>query len=247
MLADDFGRGILLDALGAAVPARHAPLEIEHIDRVVGHAFDQQTIAAHRLGRARAPGQVANDPYREAGAVGPGPADRAFNGKGRTILAPPDSGGAVDAAVEPGRIGCRHQHGDASTDHLGGAVAEQPFTGRIDQPHRLGRIDHDDSVGRALDDGTQQTCIRVFARLDLKSFGQWASTMLSAFDCECASICTNLIQRSGGQFGRGCCRAPNRSCSDWKKRFPLSARQRAWRPAVHIRNPDAVLMLPNIG
>jgi hypothetical protein len=42
VLADDLFRTIALDALGAAVPGRHVAVGVEHEDRVVPDAFNQQ-------------------------------------------------------------------------------------------------------------------------------------------------------------------------------------------------------------
>jgi len=49
MLAEDFGLRISLEAPRAGVPASHRAVGVEHIDRVVGDALDQQLHAA--LGR----------------------------------------------------------------------------------------------------------------------------------------------------------------------------------------------------
>ncbi len=42
MAADDLAGFVALDALGAAVPAHHPALRIEHVDRIVAHALHQQ-------------------------------------------------------------------------------------------------------------------------------------------------------------------------------------------------------------
>ncbi|MCY1486039.1 hypothetical protein D9M68_196770 [compost metagenome] len=41
ILADDFLGGITLVGLGAGIPARHAAIDVEHVDRVVLHAADE--------------------------------------------------------------------------------------------------------------------------------------------------------------------------------------------------------------
>lgn len=46
MLADDFFRLIPLESLSACVPARHTPFRIEHVNRIIGDALDQQFILA---------------------------------------------------------------------------------------------------------------------------------------------------------------------------------------------------------
>ena len=45
VLADDLVGGVALDALGAGVPGRDVAVRIEHEDRVVLHALDQQAEA----------------------------------------------------------------------------------------------------------------------------------------------------------------------------------------------------------
>jgi hypothetical protein len=42
VLADDFARGVALDARGAAVPTDHAAVHVEHEDRIIHHALDQE-------------------------------------------------------------------------------------------------------------------------------------------------------------------------------------------------------------
>jgi len=49
MLANDFVRGIALDAFGAGVPVRHLAGRIQHIDCVVGHALNQEAKAAFAI------------------------------------------------------------------------------------------------------------------------------------------------------------------------------------------------------
>src|SRR6185437_954208 len=43
MLADDFVGGVALDTLRAGIPIADIAVAIEHADRVVGDAFDQQS------------------------------------------------------------------------------------------------------------------------------------------------------------------------------------------------------------
>src|SRR3954470_4116553 len=45
MLADDLFPAVALDSLGAGVPARHDAFRVEHVDRVVHHAFHQEAEA----------------------------------------------------------------------------------------------------------------------------------------------------------------------------------------------------------
>jgi hypothetical protein len=65
VLADDLAARIALDALRAGVPAGDDALGIEHVDGVVGHAFDQQAEAllalAQRLLVQPAVGEIARD------------------------------------------------------------------------------------------------------------------------------------------------------------------------------------------
>ena len=65
MLADDLVALVALDALGARVPARHHAVGVEHEDRIVDHALDQQPEAlfalAQRLLVKFAVGEVARD------------------------------------------------------------------------------------------------------------------------------------------------------------------------------------------
>src|SRR3954453_7971392 len=49
MLADDLLRQVALDSLPPDVPAGHNPLGVQHIQRVVGDAFDQQPKTALAL------------------------------------------------------------------------------------------------------------------------------------------------------------------------------------------------------
>ena len=42
MLADDLVGAVALEALGAGVPGQDMPLRVEHEDRVVAHALDEQ-------------------------------------------------------------------------------------------------------------------------------------------------------------------------------------------------------------
>src|SRR3954464_1118462 len=42
MLSDDFIVRVTLDASRAGIPARDQPIGVEHIERIVGHAGDQQ-------------------------------------------------------------------------------------------------------------------------------------------------------------------------------------------------------------
>ena len=61
---ENFPLGIALDALGARIPARNPAIGIDHVDRVVGHALDEETkplvgldVLAQRIGltHSRAP------------------------------------------------------------------------------------------------------------------------------------------------------------------------------------------------
>src|SRR6185369_14849666 len=68
VMTDDLLRAIPVDALGAHVPGRDVSGRIEHEDRVVLHAVDQQPVALLRLEargllvlRALAIGEVARD------------------------------------------------------------------------------------------------------------------------------------------------------------------------------------------
>src|SRR5690349_16371535 len=65
MLADDLVGTIALDALGARVPARYAPLRVQHEDGVVLDRFDEEAKAflalPQQLFLAAALGQVARD------------------------------------------------------------------------------------------------------------------------------------------------------------------------------------------
>ena len=45
MLPDHLLAGVALDALGAGIPVHDVARGIEHVDRVVGHALDQQAEA----------------------------------------------------------------------------------------------------------------------------------------------------------------------------------------------------------
>ena len=45
MFADDLIGSIALEALGTRVPAAYPPFQVEHVDRVIGDALDEQTEA----------------------------------------------------------------------------------------------------------------------------------------------------------------------------------------------------------
>src|ERR1700744_1429827 len=49
MLAEDLRRRVALDPFRAGIPARHAALRVEHVDRVVGHPVHQQAEAGLAL------------------------------------------------------------------------------------------------------------------------------------------------------------------------------------------------------
>ena len=51
-MTDDFGGGIALDALGGVRPVAHAPVRVEHDDRVVLDAVDQQPVSILAGGEA---------------------------------------------------------------------------------------------------------------------------------------------------------------------------------------------------
>ena len=65
MLADDLVGRIALDALGPCIPVGDAPFGIEHVDRVVGHALNEDPEAPlgleQRLLRIALIGHVARD------------------------------------------------------------------------------------------------------------------------------------------------------------------------------------------
>jgi hypothetical protein len=46
MTTDDLIRLIALEALGAGVPAGHATLAIQHVDRVISDRLDEEPVAA---------------------------------------------------------------------------------------------------------------------------------------------------------------------------------------------------------
>jgi hypothetical protein len=43
MLPDDLGGRVALDPLAADVPARHHAVQIQHVERVIGNAFNQES------------------------------------------------------------------------------------------------------------------------------------------------------------------------------------------------------------
>ncbi len=65
MLADDLVGVVALEALGAVVPAAHVAFGVEHVDRVVAHALEQQAVVllgvAQRAFRLLALGHVEAD------------------------------------------------------------------------------------------------------------------------------------------------------------------------------------------
>ena len=74
MLADDLVGAIALDALGAFVPGPHVAAGVEHEDRVVAHAPEQQPVAllgfAQRVLRLLALGHIEADAeHADRGAV----------------------------------------------------------------------------------------------------------------------------------------------------------------------------------
>ena len=74
MPADDFVGTIAFDAPSALVPVVHAAVGVEHVDRIVAHAFKQQSVAllrlAQRLFRLLALGHIdAHAQHADGGAV----------------------------------------------------------------------------------------------------------------------------------------------------------------------------------
>jgi hypothetical protein len=61
MLADNLVGFISLEAAGAGVPARDVPRRVEHVDRVIRHALDEQLEPAFRAA-ARLCGVIAHGP-----------------------------------------------------------------------------------------------------------------------------------------------------------------------------------------
>ena len=119
VLAEDFRAGIALEAFRARVPVDDIPLGIEHVDRIVGHAFDQQAeppfalaqpgIAGLQLLRSFADArfqrlaerQQANLEHLPLGDVETGPAQPA-NGAGAVARGLPFYDQPVDAAIRMG-------------------------------------------------------------------------------------------------------------------------------------------------
>ena len=60
MAPDDFIARISLDPLGSRIPVHHMTLRIQHIDRVIGDAFDQQPEAALGILKSRLTGGELN-------------------------------------------------------------------------------------------------------------------------------------------------------------------------------------------
>ncbi len=74
MAADDLVRLVAFEALGAVVPAAHAALHVEHVDRVVARAPEQQAVVLlgilQRAFRLLAIGHVqANAEHADRGAA----------------------------------------------------------------------------------------------------------------------------------------------------------------------------------
>src|SRR5215475_2876071 len=63
MLSDDLGGLVTLDVLCACVPARHAAVAIEHEDRIVGDALDQQAEIRFTLARLALALRTATDRF----------------------------------------------------------------------------------------------------------------------------------------------------------------------------------------
>src|SRR3954468_5332323 len=67
MLSDDLRLRVSLDALRAGVPARHLPARVEHEDRVVGDALDQQAELPFALDQRLLRGAALGDVVRDLG------------------------------------------------------------------------------------------------------------------------------------------------------------------------------------
>ena len=92
MLADDFCGAVAFDALGSRVPARHPPLRIEHEDRAILHALNQQPEALLALAQgllgALALGNVADHTEHEHALARLERAQHNVDRELRAVLAP---------------------------------------------------------------------------------------------------------------------------------------------------------------
>ncbi len=169
MLADDLGRLIALDALGAAVPVADDARGIEHVDRVVGDAFHQppeKLLAAPQLFFRLAPlGKVPRDLGKadQPAVVVTNGVDDDERPEPCAVLAQPPAVGFELALASRGgertlREACRTigrlvEGLEVAADDLFGVIPLDALGAGIPARHHAGRIDHVDRiVGHGLDE-----------------------------------------------------------------------------------------------
>ncbi len=185
MIAEDLLAAIALDAFGARVPAADPALQVEHIERVVGHALDQQAqllLALPQLLLSLAPlGQVAGDlgvadqaalrvADRIDDHVGPEPAASLADAPALVFEAALFPRRAKGGFRQAGRLVLVSvETGEVLSEDLFLAVALEPLGAPVPARHPAFRIQHVDGVvADALDQqpvtalvgqGFSETCV----------------------------------------------------------------------------------------
>jgi hypothetical protein len=173
MPADDLGCAVALDQRGAGVPGAHDARDVEHEDRVVAHALDDQAgallAAPQRLLVLAALGEVAGDlreaPQRAVGVAQRGdddvrPEQRAVLADAPAlVLEAPELGRALELDLGPAariRLG-RVEHREVLADDLGSRVALDAPRAGVPRQHVAGGAQHEDGVvGHALDERAEE-------------------------------------------------------------------------------------------
>ncbi len=155
--ADDLLGLVSLDTAGAGIPVRHHPVAVEHVDRVVGHALEQQAVAllAGAQGR-RLPRRVLGEAPVDGG--GREREDEDQDGHHRDAdreagLAEPRLGGRRNHAGvmrdrQPLHAGEVHPRDGEAHDHGGGDAQADAALGERQPDRRRGGHDrHHDGAG----------------------------------------------------------------------------------------------------
>ena len=172
LLADDFRFAVAEHLFRGAVPRRDDPVQRLAENRIVRRFHDRskklRLIFARRLFRHEL-GKIVDDADEDALAGMPADANRQVHGKDRTVLAlsldlAADADDArfagafvvVDVAVMPFAVGRGHQHFDVASEHLVGAVLEQPSASIVVNLHGSAFVDHHDAVDGRGDERVEQ-------------------------------------------------------------------------------------------
>ncbi len=169
MLADDIVGCVALDPLSSRIPVRDAPFRIEHEDRVIGHALDEQPEPPLRFeqGLLRLPllGHVAGD-FGEADQLAlliVDPVDDDAGPEARPVLAHAPALTRIFAFAARGlEHPLRHarlavlfsiEFGEMLADDLFGLEALDALGTRVPAGHEALRVQH---VDRIIDDGLDE-------------------------------------------------------------------------------------------